>query len=326
VRVQRFPAATLPGDAHWPYLRGLGAWLRREAPRFDVLHAHSYGFHHTLSAWLAARVADRPFVLTPHFHPQWSMELGPRRRHLRAAFDAVMKRSLLEGPDAIVCVSREEARWLAPPRPERLHFIPNAVHPAPFAAARGGPLRERLGLRGPSALFVGRLAANKGLHTLLDAWRAMPEDATLLVAGDGHLARELRERAAREGLGDRVRLLGAVSDEELRQAYAAADVFVLPSEYEAFGIVLLEAMAAGKPVVATRVGGMPEVVEEGRTGLLVPYGDAPALATAMGEVLGDPKRARAMGEAGRDRVQAGFTWDAVVTKVERLYEGLVETR
>jgi glycosyltransferase involved in cell wall biosynthesis len=320
--VVRFHGATLGGDLHWVVLRGLHRWLARHARRYDVVHAHSYGFHHTLATLAAARLLGKPFVLTPHFHPHWSMELGPRRRLLRRAFDAGLKGTLLGGPDAVVCVSRAEGALLGAPRPERVHFIPNGVDPAPFQAARGEAFKQRLGIAGPSALFVGRLASNKGLHTLLDAWQAMPKDATLMIAGEGHLLPQLRERAAREGLGQRVRLLGAVPDEDLRAAYAASDLFVLPSEYEAFGIVLLEAMAAGKPVVATRAGGMVEVVQEGKTGLLVPVGDAPALAGAMQHLLLDRAMAQAMGKAGQGRVHEGFTWDAVTAKVEALYGAL----
>jgi glycosyltransferase involved in cell wall biosynthesis len=326
VRVHRFRAATLGGDLHWPYLRGLDRWLLRAARGFDVVHAHSYGFHHTVAALAAAKLACKPFVLTPHFHPHWSMECGPRRRWLRRAFDLAAKRTLLGAPDAVVCVSRAEAALLRAPRPERLHLVPNGVEPAPFARAAGAPMRARLGLEGPAALFVGRLASNKGLFTLLEAWQAMPRDATLLIAGDGHLAPRLAVRARELGLQGRVRLLGALSDEDLRASYAAADVFVLPSEYEAFGIVLLEAMAAGKPVVATRTGGMVEVVEEGRTGLLVPVGDTAALAEAMQGLLQDLPRARAMGEAGRGRVQEAFTWDAVTRRVEGLYEAMLQAR
>lgn len=318
VQVQRFPATTLPGDAHWPYLRGLGAWMRREASSFDVLHAHSYGFHHTLETLLAAKLAAEPMVLTPHFHPHWSMELGARRRFLRAAFDAAAKGALLDGPDAVVCVSEAEASLLRAP-PGKVRVIPNGVDPRAWEGHDGASFRARHGLQGPVGLFVGRLAANKGLLTLLDAWRAMPAEATLLVVGEGHLRGVLEARARALGLAGRVRLLGALPLAELQQAYAACDVFVLPSEYEAFGIVLLEAMAAGKPCVAARAGGMPEVVEHERTGLLVPYGDAAALAEALRQVLRDPKLAAALGQAGRRRVHERFTWDAIVRRTEALY-------
>lgn len=321
VRVVRFPAATLGGSMHWPWLKGLGAWLRREARGFDVVHAHSYGFHHTLAALLAAKLAGKPFVLTPHFHPHWSMEAGPRRATLRRGFDALAKGLLLGSPEAVVCVSRAEAGLLGAPRPGRVRVVPNGVDPGPFEAARGDSYRAKLGLRGPAALFVGRLAVNKGLFTLLEAWQAVP-GATLLVVGDGHLAHPLAERARALGLAGRVRLLGPLPQEELLQAYAACDAFVLPSEYEAFGIVLLEAMAAGKPCIATRTGGVGEVVQHGKTGLLVPVGDARALGEALRRVLDDPALAEALGEAGRQRVREGFTWDAVTARVEALYREL----
>ncbi|HEV8361602.1 MAG TPA: glycosyltransferase family 4 protein [Candidatus Thermoplasmatota archaeon] len=318
--VHRFRAATLGGSAHWPWMQGLAGWLARRARTFDVLHAHSYGYHHTLAALLAARLARTPMVLTPHFHPHWSMELGARRQQLRGAFDATLGWTQRTQPDAIVCVSRAEAALLAA-RAGKVRVIPNGVDPAPWAAARGEGLRARLGVRGPVALYVGRLAGNKGLPTLLDAWARLPA-GDLLVVGEGHLRAQVEERAARPDLAGRVRLLGPVPDAQLREATAACDVLVLPSEYEAFGIVLLEAMAAGKPCVAARAGGMPEVVEDGVTGLLVPHGDAAALAAALAQLANDPKLAAAMGRAGQQRVQDRYTWSAVAERTEALYREL----
>ncbi|MEC8948654.1 MAG: glycosyltransferase, partial [Candidatus Thermoplasmatota archaeon] len=116
--------------------------------------------------------------------------------------------------------------------------------------------------------------------------------------------------------------LGHLSDELYRSAFAVAKVLALPSEYEAFGIVLLEAAAAGLPAVATRVGGVPEAIIEGETGLLVEYGDATPLAAALGRLLDDPAGAREMGRKGRERARDEFDWDSIVARVEQLYLSL----
>ena len=115
----------------------------------------------------------------------------------------------------------------------------------------------------------------------------------------------------------------ATDDELLLSAYPACDVFVLPSEYEAFGLVLLEAMSCEKPCVATNVGGVPEVVEDGKTGLLVEYGNPVALASAIIKLLGDEEKRRSMGMAGRKRVIENFTWPKIVDKIEGVYRELV---
>jgi glycosyltransferase involved in cell wall biosynthesis len=174
-------------------------------------------------------------------------------------------------------------------------------------------------------LFVGRLASNKGLLDLTEAFATLgrsDRSAQLVVVGeDGGQRAAVEARARSLGISDRVHLVGHVGDDALlAAAYREARLTVLPSEYEAFGLVLLESLAAGTPVVASRVGGIPEFVEDGKAGLLVPPRSPAALAEAVGRVWSDRELARRLGEYGRDQVVPRYRWDGVVDRLDALYQ------
>jgi glycosyltransferase involved in cell wall biosynthesis len=172
----------------------------------------------------------------------------------------------------------------------------------------------------PVILTTARLDPQKGLHDLLDAAALVPE-ARFLVAGDGPQRDHLVARAQSLGLGDRVSFLGHRRD--VPRLLAGCDLFVLPSHYEGSPLSVLEAMAAGKPVVATAVAGIDEVVVPGQTGLLVPASDGPALAGAIRTLLADPDLAVRLGAAGRRRVEQKFTAHRMVERVTQIYEELL---
>ena len=191
---------------------------------------------------------------------------------------------------------------------DRAHLIPPGVDAATFSPA-ATPRRPRV-------LYVGRVERTsrwKGLHVLVEALvrlRELVPDVMLDVVGDGDDVPALRERARRLGVEDRIVWHGRVTHAELPAHYRAAGVTVLPSltESESFGMTLVEAMASGCPVVGSAVGGIPFVVRDGVDGVLVPPGDALALAEALGAVLADAGAAEAMGAAGRDAVLARWEW------------------
>jgi glycosyltransferase involved in cell wall biosynthesis len=175
---------------------------------------------------------------------------------------------------------------------------------------------------------VANFVPMKGHRWLIDAMPAVlarNPHATLILAGSGPGLAAARERVAAAGLAARVRILGPRADSV--DLLALSDVVVLPSvAAEGLPIVLLEALALGKPVVATRVGGIPEVIQDGETGLLVPPGDPPALADAISALLADPTRAAAMAARGRAAVRARLTADAMVRQIERLYVELAAAK
>jgi len=171
-----------------------------------------------------------------------------------------------------------------------------------------------------TVLTVARLDPQKGLHDLVAAAALVPE-ARVMVVGEGPERRALETRIAHLGLGDRVHLLGFRSD--VPDLLAGSDLFVLPSLFEGLPLSILEAMAAGKPVVATAIGGNDEAVVDGATGLLVPPGDPRALADAIRALLRDPERRRRLGEAGRRRAEAEFSAPAMVRRVAAVYDELL---
>lgn len=176
----------------------------------------------------------------------------------------------------------------------------------------------------PIILFVGRLVGYKGVDVLLEAMRDV--DAVALVVGDGPERGALQQRARALGVDDRVRFLGEVTDQELAALYRACDLFVLPSitRQEAFGVVQLEAMTRGKPVISTDLGtGTAWVNQHGETGLVVPPRDARALHGAIQQLLSDPSRRSALGAAGAKRARAVFTVDRMIASLLSLYRDVM---
>ncbi|HVL87327.1 MAG TPA: glycosyltransferase family 4 protein [Candidatus Thermoplasmatota archaeon] len=326
-RVRRFRAHALPGEAHYVWWDGLLRELLARVRGFDVVHAHSYGYYHSVAAALAAPARGVPFVLTPHYHPPWSVMGGARRRRLRGLFDQAVGPWHVSRADRVIHVSRAEREAMAPLglAPGRSVVIPNGIDVAALRRADdgGARFRERVGLRGkePLIVFAGRLAQNKRVEDLLAGAAKLPDARVALVGPDAGARAFLSARARELLVSDRVLFAGELPYEVYVSALSAADVFVLPSEYEAFGIVLLEAMAVGTPVVATRVGGVPEVVVDGRDGLLVPPGEPSALAEAIARLLSDRPRAEAMARAGRAKAE-GFDWSRIVERTERVLADL----
>jgi glycosyltransferase involved in cell wall biosynthesis len=208
--------------------------------------------------------------------------------------------------------------------PERkLRVVPNGIDPAPFTRPADPALRTRLAGTPdrPLVLTAARLTPQKAIDVLLSAAVLVPE-AVFVIAGDGPERAALEARAKALGVAQRVRLLGARGD--VAELLAACDLFVLPSLFEGLPLSVLEAMAAAKPVVATRIGGTVEAVVDGETGILVPPGDAGALAAAIRTFLTDPERARRSGEAGRARLRDRFTAAAMIDGVTAAYEELLD--
>jgi glycosyltransferase involved in cell wall biosynthesis len=204
----------------------------------------------------------------------------------------------------------------------RIRTIRNGVDLSRFTGVDRTGAREVLGLggRGLVVVTIGRLVPVKDHMTLLEALAQLHRRGTAVtavIAGDGPLKDQLRQQAAALGLGDAVRFLGHRTDVET--VLAAADVFVLSSESEGLSNTILEAMAAGLPVVATSVGGADEIIQDGVTGRLVPSGSPVKMAEALASMLGDPAVRRSMGSAGRARAEAEFSLEGMVQRYQVLY-------
>ena len=340
-RKLRLPDLPYAGRASYfrGYARSHAERLSREA--VDVVHLYN------TSQWvplLRAALPRTPIVL--QMHCEWLAEI-PREQGLER----------LRQVDRVLGVSEQIAAQIRERYPERadaVSVLPNGVdldafRPSPEVratrAAEVAALHRRLGLRdGPMVLFLGRISAEKGLHTLLEALPEVLEHAPgtqVVLAGPAaglrsplptRERRELRGhpewraryiehlRRLAEPLDGHVIFAGPLAFADLPLALALADVYVQPSVFEAFGLPVVEAMASGLPVVASDGGALPEQVEQGVTGYVVPAGDARELAAALVRVLADPGLAERLGRAGLERARRSLTWDMAAERLLEIYE------
>jgi glycogen synthase len=314
----------------------------------DVVHCHTW--YTDMGGLLASQLWGIPYLLTIHsLEPlrPWKVEQLGNAYHL----SAWMERTTIEQADAIVAVSREtrnDVLRLFDIAPERVHVIHNGIDPQEYqAGGDAGAVLARYGIdpEKPFVLFVGRITRQKGIIHLV---RAIPHiDPALqvvLCAGapdTPEIGREMEQAlaqvaAARPGV---VWVREMLARADVIQLYGAAAIFCCPSVYEPFGIINLEAMACETAVVATSVGGIPEVVVPEETGLLVdpgltlgtfdpadPAGFAQALAAAINRLAADPGLRARFGKAGRRRVLDHFSWDAIAQSTLELYGAVLEAR
>ncbi len=278
----------------------------------DVIHAHNLFFRTTELA-AALRIFSRtPLVTTLHLG---EMTGGGRLfRSMVRVYEAIVGRCVLHKSDRITAVSEAVAvHAIRRGAGSDVTVIPNGVDVSRFAPGEGGP-------DGKTVLFVGRLVPNKGPDVLL---RALPSlaaafpEVRVLVTGDGPMRGKLTRLAAALGVADVVEFLGHRSD--IPELMKEASVFVRPSTLEGLPLTVLEAMSTGIPVVATPVGGTPEIVLHGKTGYIIPMGDHNALSDRIVQVLKSPDEAQQMGARARDLVMSDYTWDRAVDMTERLY-------
>jgi L-malate glycosyltransferase len=298
-------------SAWWP----LVSLLRRE--RVDILHAHKFGSN----VWgtVIGRLARVPVVIA-HEQTWGPAEFSPAGQSFRAFMD---REVIGRGVDLFFAVSRADRRRMVQLEGvdgRRICVLPNAVPPV---RPTGHDVRAEFGIA-PGAAVVGtvcQLRPQKALDLLVSAaGHLRPEfpDLRVLIAGDGAERAQLEQQIRAEGLEETVLLLGTRTD--VPDVIAAFDVAVCCSNYEGTPLSVMEYMGTGKPVVATRVGGVPELIEDGVHGLLCEVGDVTGLAAAVAELLRDPKRRARMGERGRERQGQEFDLDTAVRRVEELYE------
>jgi glycosyltransferase involved in cell wall biosynthesis len=284
--------------------------LRTESP--DLVHAHMV--HADAYGSTAAALLRLPFVSTRHNDDRYL--LGPFR---------YVDRALMLRASAIVAISDavREFHIRAGLPASKLVTIHYGLDETPARTSELTPEAAGIPADAPLVLAIGRLIEQKDHATLLAAFARVHmahPDARLAILGWGRLEDETRSQAAALGLSDVVLLPGRV---EPSAWLARADVFAHTSRWEGFGIVLLEAMLAGLPVVATRASAIPEIIVDGETGVLVEPGDAPAVAKALDELLADPDRRRTLGEAGRRRALAEFSVARMTERAMAVYEGAV---
>lgn len=324
VPVRRFPVRRkLVPRLTLPLMVGLVDALA--ASGADVIHAHSHRYGHVLQAAAVAQKCGIPLVVSTSYHPADRRE-RPLTRHILRLDDHAFGMTAYRVARAIVVQSRQEAQRLAEFAPaDRIRVIPPGVDLAEWQS----PTEDRAGgldLPPRYWLYAGRIASNKGLPNLIAAYARVPEPERLpmvLMGADWGERTALEARARELGVADRLLWLGHVPERAgYRAAFRGATAFVLPSEWEAYGFVLLEAMAAGTPIVATAIGAVPEVLGEGAYGKLVPYGDVPALCDALRATVADPDVARHRAAAATAHV-ATLDWSASAERFRALYRELV---
>jgi glycosyltransferase involved in cell wall biosynthesis len=298
-----------------PALARLARFMRRE--RVDIVH--NYLLRANVVGTLAARAARVPVVLTSKrgCHERRGLELAGARLSNRLADCVTTNANAVRA-----FVHDNEGCPL-----EKMVVIPSGIDSDRFAPLPPGDYKQRLGLPAdaPVVGIVTRMRVRKGVEEFLRAMvevRRTHPAARAVVVGEVALDAELTAMVAASGLGDHLHLLGRRAD--MPEVLSAFDVFVLSSHGEGMSNAILEAMAMCQPVVATDAGGTGEVVQEGRTGYLVPPRDVATLAAAIGRVLDDPACARAMGERGRSVVVEHFSARAMVRQMEALYARLLD--
>jgi glycosyltransferase involved in cell wall biosynthesis len=292
------------------------------AARADVVHVHLGEDLTVLPVGTAvARLHRLPLVLTIHTSLRHTLALSDFRSAVLKTLGGPIERWGEHSAEAVLVITPRLRRLLVSDGVEenRLHVIPPGVNPSLFE----GPFKDPFaGVGKPRVLFVGRLASQKGVGTLVSAAALLKHpSARVLLVGDGPERKALERRARRIGVGDRVRFEGFLAHDRLPAAMAHADLLVLPSVYEELGTVLLEAVQAGLPVVASRTGGIPDVIEDGANGLLVPPGEPEAFARAIDRLLADRDLARRLSEGAQERVK-DYDWEVLAERVLSVYQGV----
>jgi glycosyltransferase involved in cell wall biosynthesis len=293
---------------------------------FDLIHATNITLDFAiLPAFDFARRRGIPFVATPFVH------LGPPGdRSILRYYSMRHQIDLLRRSDRVITMTGLEADALAMrgvPR-AKMRRVGVGVSPAELAGGDAARFRAELQIVGPLALYIGALAFDKGaIHTVeaMQKLWARGQDVTLAMIGAplAHFT-SFYERLPAVAK-TRIRLLPYAPDQVKRDALAAADLFVMPSRTDSFGIVYLEAWCYGVPVIGARAGGVPDVIDDGRDGVLVPFGDVAAIAGAIDRLLRDRDEARRLGAAGRAKVLRDLTWERIYAQVRAVYDEVLES-
>ena len=325
INVTRHKAYTVSGEAHYVLAPGMvKSFLSKEA---DVIHTHSYGYFQNHAGWIRERFQSTPWVITPHFHPSWSMWGGTKRKTLREFYDTVVGKGTMETADLITCVSKHERDMLVSEiglSEDNIKIIYNGINWKDWEVLPDKNIFRKAypEISEKFVLFAGRLATNKGLSDLISAMELIDhEHVDLVITGaDMGLGKKLEKEASEKGV--KMHRLGHIDDATYRSVLAAAEMLILPSEYEAFGIVLLEAAAAETAVIGTNVGGIPEAMSPGKNGLIVEYNDIDNLSKSINILLEDEKLCKEMGLAGRDWAK-NFSWESIVKELEQEYRSII---
>jgi len=304
----------------------IGLAMARDPVDADVVHAHTW-YADMGGLWIS-QLHRIPLIVTLHsmepLRPWKADQLGSG--YLVSSW---IEKTAVEAAHRVIAVShkmREDILAHFDADPARVVVIHNGIDPDQFKRTEARDALERLGVRSPYVLFVGRITDQKGIFHLLEASRRLPAGVQVVVCASAPDTPEIAERLRRAVAElPNVRWINEmVAVDVVTQLYSHAAVFACPSVYEPFGLINLEAMACETAVVASAVGGILEVVEDGKTGVLVPPARPDALADALNTLLANPTLAREMGRAGRRRVEAHFSWTSIAERTEQVYAEAID--
>ncbi len=291
--------------------------MKKYLSGYDVIHGHSISSILSLKAMREGRFLGISTFITTHTSGYGG---GITEKGLLLFGSPLLKRYIVCS-DRIIAVSSSAAEFVKKfSQKDNILIIPNGINPEVFYPRENKEeIKEKYGIpkNKPIVLFVGRLEWRKGIHLLLKAIKDL--DVLLLIVGKGELEGFLKAYSKKLKIKDKVIFMKEQLNGNLPEIYSIADVFVLPSLIEAFGIVLLEAMATKVPVIGTNVGGIPEIIKPGKTGLLVKPNDPFDLRDAINKLLSDEILRKRIGAMARKEILSNYSWDIVAKKVENAY-------
>jgi glycosyltransferase involved in cell wall biosynthesis len=302
---------------------------RREIKNFDIVHLHNFRTYQNMVVHGFAKVYSVPYVLQAH----GSLTTYFQKGMFKKAFDVIWGRNILHNAARVIAVTDIEAEQYHSlgVNQNKIEIVPHGIDLAEFDnQATKGEFRKKYKINPDKniVLYLGRIHKMKGLDILANAFADLShnhKDIVLAIVGpDGGYLTILKKLVTKLGNIDNVIFTGPLYGQEKLEAYIDADIYVLPSSYEIFGITILEAWACGKPVVVTDRCGMADVVRD-RAGLVVLY-DKVQLRNALSKLLNDTSMRREFGKQGRKLVEEEYNWSSAASRVERIYNNVLANR
>ncbi|MFH0868748.1 MAG: glycosyltransferase family 4 protein [archaeon] len=307
-----------------PFFPGLFLHLLKE--RYDIIHVHSFRQFYNL-ALLIAKLRKVPSVITTHW-PEYPESVRNKILNLAVKlFDSTIGKWILNSADKVIVQTEAEKSWLLERfrvSPKKIEIVPPGFRSIYLKKTDPKKFRKRYNINEKNmVLCIGRMHRSKGFDKVVKIASSFSDTKFVFIGHDSGFKNELENLAEGLKVSDKILFAGAVSDEEKLDALAACDVLVMPSDYEAFGIALLEAMAQGKPVIAANAGGMPDVV--GNCGFVFDKNNLWDLKEKLRKLLLNKKLREKLGKLARNKAE-DFTWENQVEKIGKVYKNLIENR
>lgn len=295
----------------------------------DLIHVYSHDSY-TMFALQAAKKLKVPVALTTYGPFETHSDYGPIRAGAFKIYDSLVTPSIMRRSSAVFVRYPSLIRWVESFGLERgrIHLEPSGIPEGSLSPRDPGKFRKQIGSSGPVIMYLGRISSQKGVQFAIDSMvgvtKAFPDAKLVLIGPDySGFADELRRMADAKGVGSSVLIMKELRDEESQmEAIAGCDVFVMPSSFEGFSQAVMKAMAQGKPVVVTNVGGLPYEVDYGSCGSICEYGDSQGLADSIISLIRDRELAQRLGAGGKSRASM-FTFDALAPQLAEHYSRLV---